>query len=633
MEGTVVEGLTGTIQAVAQGRRPGLDDRRRVPDWILRLENNRDGYDKYLWGSYVWPTLYSQLRDANVRRLPNLYANEASRDVDKKAYSIFGFTWAFKTWILESFRVGTNEYYTRHRRYPRVVAWSFNKKFYRNMLREGGSSSFPAQGNNSFFEDVQATPSYGHNMATSNWQTPMPSHLGTSNWQTHMPSRLATPNWQTPMTSHHHDTGLFNLNILNRARREARQRMYMLSPYTNLHPSTIVPKKHGDKTKNKSKNANLSAFNLRNAFDEKNVRGDDVMFLGEHDTGHCLVYENVDPSKVRRGDYIDCIEFMLDMYDVYLDCHIMGYIVPDYFWHQLVPNLCMPGGHSLKWAYQEGWLSDDVYMPVNAGGNHWVTSATDLAASLFYVYDSLYIASSEGVWCFAYGENSNLLIWNPSIKKSVGISVPNYAFQPDSPKMIFGFDIHHVTLESTLLKINYRLYIHGPWIQQYLQNEHYALEEVIEFGDSYEAPQEESSTGSTSESSAKKKGRTVALTTEDMQKRRNDVKATTTLLLALPNEHQLRFNKYKTAQELWGAILKKFGGNEATKKTKKNQLKQQYGNFKAEDDLNQKFLTSLAPEWLMYAIVWRNRGDHDTMTLDDLYNHLKVYEPEVQKKS
>nr|GFC43738.1 ribonuclease H-like domain-containing protein [Tanacetum cinerariifolium] len=80
----------------------------------------------------------------------------------------------------------------------------------------------------------------------------------------------------------------------------------------------------------------------------------------------------------------------------------------------------------------------------------------------------------------------------------------------------------------------------------------------------------------------KKKGRTVAVTTEDMQKRRNDVKVRTTLLLALPNEHQLRFSKYKTAQESWAAILKTFGGNEATKKTKKNQLKQQYGNFKAE---------------------------------------------------
>nr|GEW86998.1 hypothetical protein [Tanacetum cinerariifolium] len=73
---------------------------------------------------------------------------------------------------------------------------------------------------------------------------------------------------------------------------------------------------------------------------------------------------------------------------------------------------------------------------------------------------------------------------------------------------------------------------------------------IIEFGDSYEAPQEELGTGSASESSTKKKGRTVALTTEDMQKRRNDVKAKTTLLLALPDEHQLRFSNYMTAQEL-----------------------------------------------------------------------------------
>ncbi|GKB19655.1 hypothetical protein Tco_0853578 [Tanacetum coccineum] len=78
---------------------------------------------------------------------------------------------------------------------------------------------------------------------------------------------------------------------------------------------------------------------------------------------------------------------------------------------------------------------------------------------------------------------------------------------------------------------------------------------------------------------------------EDMQKRRNDVKARTTLLLALPDEHQLRFSKYETAKELWEAILRTFGGNEATKKTKKNLLKQQYGNFKAEgsETLEQTF--------------------------------------------
>nr|GFA62096.1 hypothetical protein [Tanacetum cinerariifolium] len=185
------------------------------------------------------------------------------------------------------------------------------------------------------------------------------------------------------------------------------------------------------------------------------------------------------------------------------------------------------------------------------------------------------------------------------------------------------------------------------------------------FGDPYKAPPEETAKDKglacKVSSSTKKKRRIVAINVEDIQKRKNDVKERTTLLLALFDEHQLRFNKYDSAKELWEAILKTFGGNEATKKTKKNQLKQQYGNFKAkgsealeqnfnrlqaivshlefmdvsieQDDLNQKFLTSLAPEWLVYTIVWRNRDDLDTMSLDDVYNHLKVYEPEVQKRS
>nr|GEU65693.1 putative ribonuclease H-like domain-containing protein [Tanacetum cinerariifolium] len=121
-----------------------------------------------------------------------------------------------------------------------------------------------------------------------------------------------------------------------------------------------------------------------------------------------------------------------------------------------------------------------------------------------------------------------------------------------------------------------------PTISDQTQQQDEDLNYVIEFGDSYKALPVETSKGPASVSFAKKKGRTVAITTEDMQKRRNDVKARTTLLLALADEHQLRFSKYETVKELWEAILKTFGGNKATKKTKKNQLKLQYGNFKAE---------------------------------------------------
>nr|GEZ20315.1 hypothetical protein [Tanacetum cinerariifolium] len=119
-------------------------------------------------------------------------------------------------------------------------------------------------------------------------------------------------------------------------------------------------------------------------------------------------------------------------------------------------------------------------------------------------------------------------------------------------------------------------------IQQYLQHEHYALWEVIEFGDSYKVPTNTDPDDTTTRRDDEQSGRTVTFTIKDMQKKKNDVKARTTLLLSLPDEHQLRFSKYKTAKELWVAILKTFGANEATKKRKKNLLKQQYGNFKAE---------------------------------------------------
>nr|GEV00319.1 hypothetical protein [Tanacetum cinerariifolium] len=123
-------------------------------------------------------------------------------------------------------------------------------------------------------------------------------------------------------------------------------------------------------------------------------------------------------------------------------------------------------------------------------------------------------------------------------------------------------------------------------IQQYLQHEHYAIWEVIEFGDSYVVP-----VNITDTTGGDKSGRMLTLTAEDIQRKKNDVKARTTLLLSLLDEHQLQFSKYKTARELWAVILKTFGGNEATKKTKKNLLKQQYGNFKAKgsETLEQTF--------------------------------------------
>nr|GEW79184.1 hypothetical protein [Tanacetum cinerariifolium] len=52
-----------------------------------------------------------------------------------------------------------------------------------------------------------------------------------------------------------------------------------------------------------------------------------------------------------------------------------------------------------------------------------------------------------------------------------------------------------------------------------------------------------------------------------------------------------------------------------------------------QEDINQKLLRSLSPEWNTHAVVWRNKADLDTMSMDVLYNNLKVYEPEVKDMS
>ncbi|GJX87359.1 putative ribonuclease H-like domain-containing protein [Tanacetum coccineum] len=149
------------------------------------------------------------------------------------------------------------------------------------------------------------------------------------------------------------------------------------------------------------------------------------------------------------------------------------------------------------------------------------------------------------------------------------------------------------------------------------------------------------------------------VTTEEKVQKKNNVKARSMLLMTLPNEHLMTFNQYKDAQTLLAAIQTRFGGNEATKKTKKTLLKQMYENFSApstesldsifnrlqkivsqlailgenisQENLNLKFLRSLPSEWNTHVVVWRNKPHLDTMSFYDLYNNFKIVEEEVKR--
>ncbi|GKB98257.1 ribonuclease H-like domain-containing protein [Tanacetum coccineum] len=107
-------------------------------------------------------------------------------------------------------------------------------------------------------------------------------------------------------------------------------------------------------------------------------------------------------------------------------------------------------------------------------------------------------------------------------------------------------------------------------------------------------------------------------TAEDNAQKRLEVKARSTLMMGIPNEHQLKFNSIKDAKLLMEAVEKRFSRNAATKKTQRNLLKQQYENFTAPSSemLDQTFD--------------RLQKLMKIMSMDDLYNNLKVYEPEVK---
>ncbi|GJW41194.1 retrovirus-related pol polyprotein from transposon TNT 1-94 [Tanacetum coccineum] len=58
-----------------------------------------------------------------------------------------------------------------------------------------------------------------------------------------------------------------------------------------------------------------------------------------------------------------------------------------------------------------------------------------------------------------------------------------------------------------------------------------------------------------------------------------------------------------------------------------------HGESISQEDVNQKFLKSLSLEWNTHTIVWRNKPEIDTLSLDDLYNNPKIYEPKVKGTS
>ncbi|GJW77098.1 ribonuclease H-like domain-containing protein [Tanacetum coccineum] len=58
-----------------------------------------------------------------------------------------------------------------------------------------------------------------------------------------------------------------------------------------------------------------------------------------------------------------------------------------------------------------------------------------------------------------------------------------------------------------------------------------------------------------------------------------------------------------------------------------------HGKVISQEDANLKLLRSLPSAWNNIALIMRNKSELDTLSMDDLYNNLKVYEAEINGQS
>ncbi|GJR43126.1 ribonuclease H-like domain-containing protein [Tanacetum coccineum] len=194
-----------------------------------------------------------------------------------------------------------------------------------------------------------------------------------------------------------------------------------------------------------------------------------------------------------------------------------------------------------------------------------------------------------------------------------------------------NFDLEDMELESTNSGPTAKLPIlklgeYEMWairIKQYFQIQDYALWEVIENGDSWVSISQ-----TTEENGITTLKMSTPATAEEKTKKKNDVKAKGLLLIALLNEHQLTFSQYPDAKSMFATIETRFGGNAATKKTQKTLLKQQYENFSAT---SAESLDSIFIRLQKIVIVWMNKPEIETISIDDVYNNFKIIEQKIKK--
>ncbi|GKA03049.1 retrovirus-related pol polyprotein from transposon TNT 1-94 [Tanacetum coccineum] len=191
----------------------------------------------------------------------------------------------------------------------------------------GGPKIFTTQANNSFFDGAQMTLTYPTSQDQPMSSSYPSSYPATSHIMTPMEQQGFVP-WSStyqatvdpkPGPSHNCDVGGVILDVMHREKRETRPSIFLQSPYMRLPDTTVAPKKQADNSRNTTRNAQVSAFNLGKADGDENARVEEVMITEACATENYISFE----------DYVDCMRFLYKPRPVFLDRHIRGFRVEE----------------------------------------------------------------------------------------------------------------------------------------------------------------------------------------------------------------------------------------------------------------------------------------------------------------
>ncbi|GJV49658.1 phospholipase-like protein [Tanacetum coccineum] len=116
----------------------GKEKRNFLTKHIMWLVDDFDAWNAFPWGEYMWEKFYNRTVNVVSRHTEHHLAQLKKNPNFNATYNLYGFAWAFKIWILESYPNSKKWWSKKANVIPRGLAWSkvtmFEKSDYEELF-------------------------------------------------------------------------------------------------------------------------------------------------------------------------------------------------------------------------------------------------------------------------------------------------------------------------------------------------------------------------------------------------------------------------------------------------------------------------------------------------------------------